>query len=80
MRGYLPSPEEMPYLHPAMSGDENPEVRADMVFFETQRGGAVVSTGSIAWATSLSHRDADNNVSRITGNVLRRFLDETPFV
>jgi len=78
-RCYLPSPEVMPYLHPAMSGDENPGVRADMVFFEGPRGGAVFSTGSIAWATSLSHRGGDNNVSRITANVLRRFLDEAPF-
>ena len=78
-RCYLPSPEEMPYLHPAMNGDENPDVRADMVFFEGPRGGAVFSTGSIAWATSLCHRNSDNNVSRVTGNVLRRFLDEEPF-
>ena len=79
-RCYLPSPEVMPYLHPAMSGDENPGVRADMVFFEGPRGGAVFSTGSIAWATSLCHRGGDNNVSRITENVLHRFLDEAPFV
>ena len=78
-RCYLPSPEVMPYLHLAMSGDENPGVRADMVFFEGPRGGAVFSTGSIAWATSLCHRGGDNNVSRITANVLRRFLDEAPF-
>ena len=69
----------MPCLHPAMSGDENPEVRADMVFFEGPRGGAVFSTGSIAWAPSLCPRNADNNVSRITENVLRRFLDAEPF-
>ena len=62
-----------------MSGDENSEVRADMVFFEGPKGGAVFSTGSIAWATSLCHRNADNNVSRITENVLRRFLDGAPF-
>ncbi len=78
-RCYLPSPEVMPYLHLAMSGDENPGVRADMVFFEGPRGGAVFSTGSIAWATSLCHHGGDNNVSCITGNVLRRFLDEAPF-
>ena len=78
-RCYLPAPEEVPCLHPAMSGDENSEVRADMVFFEGPKGGAVFSTGSIAWATSLCHREGDNNVSRITENVLRRFLDETPF-
>ena len=78
-RCYLPAPEEVPCLHPAMSGDENSDVRADMVFFEGPEGGAVFSTGSIAWATSLCHRNSDNNVSRVTENVLRRFLDESPF-
>ena len=35
--------------------------------------------GSIAWAGALSHNSYDNNVARITGNVLRRFIDDTPF-
>jgi len=52
--------------------------RADMVFFETPSGGAVFSTGSIGWCAALSHREYDNNVSRITENVLRRFLSEAP--
>jgi N,N-dimethylformamidase len=50
-----------------------------MVFFETPNGGAVWSTGSIAWCGSLSWNGYDNNVSRLTGNVLRRFLDPRPF-
>ena len=54
-------------------------MRADMVFFETPAGGAVFSTGSIAWAGSLRHDNYGNNVSRITDNVLRRFIDEKPF-
>ena len=54
-------------------------IRCDMVFFETPRGGAVFSTSSIAWAASLSHNGGDNNVSRITENALRRFLDPKPF-
>ena len=48
-------------------------VRADMVYFETPNGGAVFSVGSIAWRGCLSHNDYDNTVSRVTGNVLRRF-------
>ena len=58
---------------------DDPGVRADLVFFETGAGGAVFSTGSIAWCGSLFHYDYDNNVSQITGNVLRRFLEPTPF-
>lgn len=50
--------------------------RADMVFFETPNGGAVFSTGSIGWCGALSHDGYENNVSRITENVLRTFLSE----
>ena len=49
-------------------------VRADMVFYETNHGGAVFSAGAISWCASLSHNNYDNNVSRITENVLRTFL------
>ena len=38
----------------------------------------VFSAGSIAWLGSLSHNDYDNNVARITGNVLRRFARREP--
>jgi N,N-dimethylformamidase len=64
---------------PAGTPELDHEPRADMVFFETANGGAVFSTGSIGWCAALSHDDYDNNVSRITGNVLRRFLAEEPF-
>jgi N,N-dimethylformamidase len=60
-------------------GDRDP-LRADMVFFETPGGGAVFSVGSIAWCGSLAHRGYRNDVARITGNVLRRFVDPEPFV
>jgi N,N-dimethylformamidase len=53
--------------------------RADMVFFTVTGGGAVFSTGSIAWAGSLSHNGYQNNVARITHNVLRRFIDSATF-
>jgi N,N-dimethylformamidase beta subunit-like, C-terminal len=65
--------------YPGMDGIESPLVRADMVFFETPSGGAVFSTGSIGWAGSLAHDDYRNNVSRITENVLRRFIEPAPF-
>ncbi len=66
-----------------MPGDD-PKIRADVVFFETPNGGAVFSTGSIAWYGALAHRGSsgeryDNDIARITTNVLRRFLDPTPF-
>jgi N,N-dimethylformamidase len=61
------------------AGDTDP-LHADMVFFETPGGGAVFSVGSIAWCGSLAHDGYRNDVARITGNVLRRFVDPTPFV
>jgi len=51
----------------------NPAVRADMTYLEYPNGGAVFSTGSVCWGTSLTHEGGRNNVSAITGNVLRRF-------
>ncbi len=54
-------------------------VRADVVFFETAGGGAVFSTGSIAWAASLANDKYENDVARLTTNVLKRFADAAPF-
>jgi len=76
---YMVVCEEIFINAPGMCGGEHPLVRADMVFYETAAGGAVFSTSSIAWAGSLSHNDYDNNVSRITGNVVKRFLDPKTF-
>ena len=47
-----------------------------MVYFETPNKGAVFSVGSIAWCGALSHNGYENNVSRITENVLRQFSSE----
>lgn len=55
-----------------------PETYADLVFFETPNGGAVFSVGSMAWVGSLSHNNYQNDIARITENVLRRFMDSTP--
>ncbi|HEY4161646.1 MAG TPA: N,N-dimethylformamidase beta subunit family domain-containing protein, partial [Dongiaceae bacterium] len=71
--------EEFGVVPPNLGGDLNPRVRADLAFGETPSGGAIFATGSIAWCGSLSHNNYDNNVSRITWNVLRRFLDPKQF-
>lgn len=75
---YALTPEELISAQPGTDGIEHPKVRADMVFFEMPNGGAVFSTGSIAWASALAHDGYRNNVARITGNVLKRFIDPTP--
>ena len=50
-------------------------VRADMTFFTVAGGGAVFSTDSITYCGSLPHNGFENNISRVTRNVLDRFLD-----
>jgi N,N-dimethylformamidase len=76
---YMLVPEEVTGTLPNNDGTQNPRIRGELAFFETPNGGAVFSTGSIAWAGSLSHANNANNVSRITDNVLRRFRDPRPF-
>ena len=78
--GYHWMKEELTHTHAALTGDTCPLVRADMVFYETPKGGAVFSTSSIAWAGALAHNGYDNNVSRITQNVIDRFIHREPFV
>ena len=75
---YLMTPEDMHDPAPGMGGTEAEIIRADMVYFETTNGGAVFSTGSIAWAGSLSHNGYTNNVAQITTNVLTRFCNPSP--
>ena len=72
--------EEVRIPHGATDAVQNTAIHADLVFFETPGGGAVFSTGSIAYAGSLSWNRFDNNLARLTTNVLRRFADPAPFV
>ncbi|MHA6617705.1 N,N-dimethylformamidase beta subunit family domain-containing protein [Pseudonocardia sp. DLS-67] len=53
----------------------DPRVRSDIVLFGRPGGGAVFAVGSIAWSTAMTHKGGDNDVSRLTANVLGRFRD-----
>lgn len=75
---YQVTVEDVPIMFPGQGGSESPKVRADMTYFANAAGGGVFSVGSINWLGSLSWNGSDNNVSRITENVLRRFLDPAP--
>jgi len=72
--------EEQLINTPDVMGSANPRIRADLAFFETCNGGAVFSFSSIAWCGSLAHNNYANNVSRITANVLHRFMSEEPLI
>lgn len=77
---YQHAVEELLAVTGTEGGTKDPAVHADMVFFETANGGAVFSVGSISFCGCLSYDGYDNNVSRITENVLRRFDSPNPFV
>jgi N,N-dimethylformamidase len=59
-------------------GTENPQVRADMIYYKTPNGGALFAPGSLSWCGSLSYNDYSNNVSRILENAIRGFLKDGP--
>jgi len=59
-------------------GDENPMIRADMIYYKTPNDGAVFAPGSLAWCGSLSHNNYKNNVSKLMENVIKGFLKPGP--
>lgn len=65
--------EEIMLADSAEGGTVNPRVRADMVLLDYPSGGAVFSVGSMTWCGCLSYNGYENNVARITRNVLDRF-------
>jgi N,N-dimethylformamidase len=71
--------EEVLVPHGATDAIINRDIHADVTFFETPNGGAVFSTGSIAYAGSLSWNSFNNNLFQLTTNVLSRFKDPAPF-
>jgi hypothetical protein len=77
---YVLAPEEVPFIHPGVGGDVSPRVRADLTFFETEGGGAVLSTGSIAWASTMQAGGEVSDTGRVILNAIRRFADPAPFL
>ena len=73
-------PEELlSHVH-TLSGEKYADlIRAEIVFFETPKGGAVFAVGSITFCGSLSHNGYDNEISRLLENVVKRFADPAPF-
>ncbi len=57
-------------------GTTHPLVKADMVYLKYPKNGGVFSVGSITWCGSLSYNAYDNNVSRLTANVLTKFAGD----
>lgn len=66
------TPNSPKQAHVIARGENPGNGGADLVYMDLGKG-AVFSTGSITWVTCLF---PDKNVSRITSNVLRRFLEK----
>ena len=67
-------PEELLTHITNLSGQPQEEVkRADMVYFETPKGGRVFSVGSITFCGCLPVNNFENDISTLLSNVLRRF-------
>lgn len=70
--------EDVPVTHLRLGGTTCDDVRADITLMPTANGGAVFSVGSIGWTAAMAYERYDNNVARMSLNVLRRFLDPAP--
>jgi len=68
--------EELMFNYPGLAGTQDFQVRADVTYTETTNGGAVFSTGSMAWGQALPCNGGDNDISIITANVLNRLMTD----
>src|SRR5258707_13980599 len=59
---------------PNVTASTNSRVRSDVVYLPYEGGGAIFSVGSCSWCGSLSQKSYDNDIYRITDNVLTAFL------
>jgi N,N-dimethylformamidase len=75
---YLVANEELLVSRPTITAPFAPALRADVVLLPLPAGGAVFSTGSIAWVGGLAAQGGDGGVQRITLNVLNRLLLDAP--
>ncbi|HET9093109.1 MAG TPA: hypothetical protein VFN50_11915, partial [Acidimicrobiales bacterium] len=63
---------------PPLFGTIREPYHADMTLIVRDGGGACFSVGTMAWCAALSHASYENDVARVTRNVLERFLDPRP--
>ena len=66
--------EDLSFTAPGQGGTEQALVRSDVVIVPYVGGGMVFSVGSITWLGSLAFNGYDNDVARLTHNVLKRFI------
>lgn len=66
--------EDMGYPLGEYLGTKADHVRSDMIYYDTPKGGAVFSVGSINWIGSVAWNNYQNDVAKVTSNVLHEFL------
>jgi N,N-dimethylformamidase len=66
----------VPTAYALPSNMPDPLIRSDMVYFETAKGGAVFSAGSITFCGSLPWNNFDNQISVLLRNVVTRFMTD----
>ncbi|KAI4277269.1 MAG: hypothetical protein LQ337_001916 [Flavoplaca oasis] len=71
---YMLFNEETLYPMVNLHGTTSDKIRSDIVYFETPSEGAVFSVGSINWVGALAWKAFDNNIARISSNVLHEFV------
>ncbi|KAL9628547.1 MAG: hypothetical protein Q9204_005821, partial [Flavoplaca sp. TL-2023a] len=71
---YMLFNEETLYPMVNLHGTASDKIRSDIVYFETPSEGAVFSVGSINWVGALAWKSFDNNIARISSNVLHEFV------
>jgi N,N-dimethylformamidase len=75
---YLLVMEDFGFNQQGLDGTTHPRVRGDIAFHETPNGGGCFSFSSIAYCGSLPWNNCDNNISKLTKNVLDHFMVDGP--
>jgi N,N-dimethylformamidase len=68
--------EEVRNMTASFGGSQTDMVRSDIVWFDLPGGGEVFSVGSVSWAAAMGWNKGENNVARLSTNVLRSFLTD----
>lgn len=75
---YLLVMEDFGFNQQGLDGTQHPRVRSDIAYHETPNGGGCFAFSSIAFCGSLPWNEGDNNISKLVGNVLNRFMMDGP--
>lgn len=75
---YLHVVEENNSSSLAEGGNVNPLVRGDVTLVYYPNGGAVFSAASMVWSGSFFHNNYNNDMTRISENVLNKFTSGEP--